>query len=517
MMMKGRNRMLEKVDLSKKLGKEEYKTMIRPLYEQMGRLQRKAKDLKIPVMIVFEGWDAAGKGTMINEMIQALDPRGFDVFSIHEPNEEEQLRPYFWRFWTKTASAGRITIFDRSWYSGVLFRDDALPVDSVEARSFFQEALSFERQLSDAGALIIKCFLHIDKKEQKKRLEKLQNDKASSWRVTENDWENHYKYDAHLVMVEEMLRQTDTGEAPWTVIEAHDRKFALAKLVSTVGQALEKRILQAEELIAKQGEFSGDLSGEAAAVAERTDSKAFISSVLSNVDLTKSLTADEYQSQLKDCQKRMRDLEYICYGRRLPVIIAFEGWDAAGKGGCIRRLTQHMDPRGYTVVPVGAPTDEEKAHHYLWRFWRHVPKAGHIAIFDRSWYGRVLVERVEGFCKEEDWRRAYKEMNEMEEQWDRFGAVVVKFWLHIDRDEQQRRFEDRMSIPDKRWKITDEDWRNREKWDLYEQAVDEMFLRTSTVYAPWTIVEANSKDYARIKVLKTVIAAIEKKLAVEAR
>ena len=238
----------------------------------------------------------------------------------------------------------------------------------------------------------------------------------------------------------------------------------------------------------------------------------FGSSVLDAVDLSKSLTRSVYKKKLNDLQKRMALLHSELYKRRIPVVIGFEGWDAGGKGGAIHRLTKTMDPRGYEVIPTAAPNDIEKAHHYLWRFWNHMPKAGHVAIFDRTWYGRVMVERIEGFCTEEEWRRAYSEINRMEAQMADAGAIVLKFWLHIDKDEQKKRFEERMEDPNKQWKITDEDWRNREKWEEYVKAVDEMILRTSTTYAPWIIVEGNDKLYARIKVLETVVEAIEKRL-----
>ena len=224
------------------------------------------------------------------------------------------------------------------------------------------------------------------------------------------------------------------------------------------------------------------------------------------------MTPEEYATRLKKAQAMLPELEHEIYLRRVPVVIAYEGWDAAGKGGNIRRLTQNLDPRGYEVVPVAAPNDVEKAHHYLWRFWAQMPKAGHIAIFDRSWYGRVLVERVEGFCTEAEWRRAYREINGMEQHLVNFGAVLLKFWLHIDPDEQLRRFREREGMAHKQWKITEEDWRNREKMDQYREAVEEMLHRTTTPYAPWTIVESNCKRYARVKVLETVCEVIRKRL-----
>jgi len=235
-------------------------------------------------------------------------------------------------------------------------------------------------------------------------------------------------------------------------------------------------------------------------------------SVLDSIDLGLDLSKSRYTQELKRCQKRVAEIEHEVYLKRIPVVIVYEGWDAAGKGGTIRRLVQGLDPRGYEVVPIAAPNDIEKLHHYLYRFWTRLPKAGHITIFDRSWYGRVLVERVERFCSEREWKRAFTEINETERQWADFGTAIIKFWLHIDRDEQLRRFKQRQSIPHKRWKITDEDWRNRDKWNVYREAVDEMLVRTSTSHAPWTVVEANSKHYARVKTLKTVIATLDERL-----
>jgi polyphosphate kinase 2 (PPK2 family) len=299
-----------------------------------------------------------------------------------------------------------------------------------------------------------------------------------------------------------MLAKTETGNAPWTIVEANDRRFAEVKVFQTVIRELADRVAAVKKS-KKETKRS---------VAPGTKLAKISSSVLQKVDLSVSISREDYFEQLKKYQNRIRDLEHEVYVERLPVIILYEGWDAAGKGGNIKRLTQNMDPRGYEVIPISAPNDIEKKHHYMWRFWNQIPKAGHIAIFDRTWYGRVLVERVEQLCAESEWKRAYQEINEMEEQLTSFGSVVVKFWLHLDKDEQMRRFEERQSIPHKRWKITDEDWRNREKWDLYEEAVDEMLFRTSTPYAPWTIVESNSKHYARLKSLETVIKAIEMKL-----
>jgi len=503
--------MLEKLDLTRTVEKKVYKKAKADLGRRLIMIQRKMLELKLPVIIVFEGWDAAGKGTLINDLINPIDPRGFTVHSTLAPNDEEALRPFLWRFWRNTPARGRISIFDRSWYRTVVS-------DRVEGsragkalKQAFDDIRSFEQQLADGGTVIIKFFLHISKKEQKKRFKKLLKDKAMAWRVSKNDLKRHKQYDKYLKAVEEMLAETDSDHAPWTVVEAHDHRFAALKIFTTIVSTLEQKVEELEE--ARTAREAAAAKGKAKKPAARSDAAATSGhAILDNINLGKTLSEEDYRRRLDECQERIRDLEHEIYARRIPVVIAFEGWDAAGKGGCIKRLTQNLDPRGYEVVPIAAPNDVERAHHYLWRFWNQLPKAGHITIFDRTWYGRVLVERVEGFCTETDWKRAYREINEMEQHMAHFGIVICKFWLHIDEKEQLRRFKERETLEYKRWKITEEDWRNREKWGLYKQAVDEMAFRTSTTFAPWTIVEANDKRHARIKVLDTVIAAIEKAL-----
>ena len=285
-----------------------------------------------------------------------------------------------------------------------------------------------------------------------------------------------------------------------TIIEALDKDYAALKIITTV---IDRMAYELEKKKAAAGREEKPVPG----ARER-----FKNGVLSGIDLSKRLTDEEYKEKLKMLQKRLSELHSEIYRLRIPVVIGFEGWDAGGKGGAIKRLTSHLDPRGYRVNPTASPNDIEKVHHYLWRFWNNVPKAGHIAIFDRTWYGRVMVERIEGFCTEAEWKRAYQEINEMESHMANFGAVVLKFWLHIDKDEQERRFKERQENPAKQWKITDEDWRNRAKWDAYEEAVNEMLVRTSTTYAPWIVVEGNDKHFARVKVLETVVDALEKKI-----
>lgn len=480
--------MLEKVDMNRKAEWNDYDDRMAHLEIRMGELQRECRQLGIPIAIVFEGFSASGKGTMIGKMIQPLDPRGFKVYTMEKESEDEKMHPYFWRYATKMPAKGRIHIFDRSWYLG------------YPGHLQTEEIRQYERQFTNDGTVVIKFFLAITKKEQKKRLTALEKNHDTKWRVTSKDWKKNKNYDTYLLQYDSMLIQTDTANAPWVVVEAMDKKYAICKIMTTVVKRLEAAV---------EAKQSG--SGTMEAVPDLLEDR-LRNGVLQGVDLSLTLAPEEYKKKRKDLQRRMKLLHNKMYLQRVPVVLAFEGWDAGGKGGAIKRITQCIDPRGYEVVPVASPNEVEKTHHYLWRFWEKFPKDGHMAIFDRTWYGRVLVERVEGFATEQEWKRAYQEINDMEAHLVKSGTIVLKFWMHIDQKEQEKRFKQRMEIPEKQWKITDEDWRNREKWDSYEKAVDEMMLRTSTIEAPWHIIEANSKLYARIKVLEIVVEALEKRL-----
>ena len=494
--------MLEKVDLAKKMDKDQYKRVIEGLQLKLSSLERQIREFKIPVIIVFEGWGSSGKGTLINKLILPLDPRGFNVYTTNYLSEEEKSKPFLWRFWVKTPERGRIAIFDKSWYRRTLVERMDNDIKGEELNSSFEDIKSFEKALADDGNLILKFFLHISKKEQNRRFKELEGNKSTAWRVNKEDKKHNEQYDDYVKIIDEMIEQTDDSFAPWTVVEATDSRFATFKVFTIVIKALEEKICEYNSKIVKKT-VKSEIIAEASCINSTT---------LDIVDLTKTIQKDEYKIKLKEYQQRIRNIEHEIYTKRIPVIICYEGWDAAGKGGNIKRVTENLDPRGYEVSPISAPTELENSHHYLWRFWNKVPKAGHITIFDRTWYGRVLVEKIEGFCSEEQWKRSYNEINDMEKQLTNFGVVLVKFWLHIDKDEQLKRFQERESIPSKSWKITEDDWRNRDKWDQYEESANEMLLRTSTTYAPWTIVESNDKYYARLKVLKTVIEAIEKKL-----
>ncbi len=493
--------MLELVQLDKRISKEAYEAVYPELEAQLGAAQRAAREAGVPVVLVFEGWDAAGKGAIINRVTQAMDPRGFQVHAISAPDATERRYPWMWRFWRLLPTAGQFAVFDRSWYGRVLVAPMEGLIGKRQLEQAYHDIQQFERGLVETGVVILKFWLHIDKREQGKRFRKLAKHKATAWKVGKQEWRQHRRYNKWLQAVEAMLERTSIPEAPWTIVEATQARYARTKVLQTiveaVGDAVERRAKKAEEPMVRIGTSPGRLQGP---------------TILDRVDLSQSLDQEEYRRQLKQLQRRLFQLEHELYLAQVPVVIVYEGWDAAGKGGNIKRLTRGLDPRGYRVIPVGPPTEEEKTHHFLWRFWRHIPKTGHIAVFDRSWYGRVLVERVEGFCSEAQWRRAYREINEFERQLVDFGTVIVKFWLHIDSEEQLRRFRLREQDPHKQWKITEEDWRNRRKWDQYAAAVVDMLRQTSTSYAPWTILEANCKRFARIKALRTVADVLEKAL-----
>ncbi|MCH3972452.1 MAG: polyphosphate:AMP phosphotransferase [Oscillospiraceae bacterium] len=496
--------MLEKVDLKKTISKENYKKQIKPLQESLASLDGPMKVSGLPVIILFEGWGGAGKGSVISRLILNFDPRWFTVVNTQPPTDLERREPTMWRHWLTLPEAGQMSIMDRSWYQEVSILRLEDEIDDLTNLRRMNEINSFERGLTDNGYLIIKFFLHITQKEQKARLEKLDSDKNTEWRVTANDWRRCRQYDKYCDVFDQMLEYTNTPYAPWHVISGMNDEVRTLEVFRTVNDAVHTALKLREEKAAAPQLASSIIQPGQYHFVQMPQ--------LSEIDLSKSLEKEKYKKQLKKEQACLSELHNKIYRKKMPVIIVYEGWDAAGKGGNIKRVSEALDPRGYEVVPIAAPSREEKNRHYLWRFWRKLPRDGHIAIFDRSWYGRVMVERIEGFCSAEDWQRAYREINEFERQLYDWGAVVIKFWLQIDADEQLRRFEERKNTPSKQWKITDEDWRNREKWPQYETAVNEMMQYTSTDFAPWHIVESNDKKYARIKALKIINQSIEDRL-----
>ena len=477
----------------------DYKAKAKELQDRLSALQLKMKEKKLPAIIVFEGWGASGKGTLIAGTIKLLDPRFFKVTSTLPANEAERRYPLMKRFFEGIPEYGKLSVMDRSWYRELAAARIEQGISKKEYERRIGSVNTFERQLTDDGYVIVKLFLHISKEEQKKRFDKLLESGATKWRVTDKDKYQNKHYDEYEEQFEDMLEKTDTAYAPWNVIDAEDKQFARYKLFEILVENL-TTALEADVIYPAESD-----------VAELFDMKKMPK--LSEVTLAdKTVSEEEYSERLKADQKELAKLHGKLYKLKIPVVIGFEGWDAAGKGGAIKRVGAALDPRGYEAVPVAAPDAREKVHHYLWRFWINLPKDGHITIFDRTWYGRVMVERLEGFTPTERCAMAYREINEFEKELSDCGVVVMKFWVQIDKDEQLRRFNDRMNTPEKRWKITDEDWRNREKWDLYESAVDEMIQKTSTEFAPWVIVEGNDKKYARLKVLETVIERLQKEI-----
>lgn len=493
--------MLANIDLKQKIDKKEYKEIIKDLETKLGLLQRKLKDYDIPVVMVFEGWGSSGKGTLINKVLYPLDPRGVNVYTTDRLSENDIMHPFLWTFWTKTPLNGRIAIFDKSWHRSILRQRFYNNLDGDKVLELYEDVNNFEKQLSDNNTIILKFFLHISKEEQKKRFKELEKNSSTKWRINDDDRKQNNEYGKYQKLVEDMIHHTHTNYAPWFVVEAEDKKYATVKTYKIIINTIEQAIQNIENNKIIEKSQSPQIALDIPEI-----------SILNTIDLTKDISKDEYKEKLEKYQNKMRELEYAMYAKRIPVVIVYEGWDAAGKGGNIKRLTEEMDPRGYEVVPIASPSTEELNHHYLWRFWQKMPKDGHMAIFDRSWYGRVMVERIEGFCTVEQWQRAYTEINQMEKHLANHGCIIIKFWLHISKEEQLLRFKSRQENPLKQWKITDEDWRNREKWNEYEMAVNEMLFRTNTDYAPWIIVESNSKPYARIKVLETVTSTIEKKI-----
>ncbi len=492
--------MLDTLDLSVSLDKDTYRSKIEALMEQLRSLQQACWEKKLPMIVVLEGWAAAGKGALVKKVVNYMDPRGFTVHPIWPASPHEQHYPFLWRFWQRLPARGNIGFFYHSWYTHVL--EDRLFDRLADAKvpTVMRQINAFERALVDDGVAIAKFWIHLSQKELKRRLKKYGEDELEAWRVRPEDWQQAKNYDKYAAFAEDMVIQTSTGPAPWTLVEGDCQRWArvkvLTKMTTTIIEALDRlhAIAPVPPLPPQKN-------------LEPTEPN-----FLDQIDLNLSLTQEEYKQQLRKEQVHLRKLQLAIHKYHIPVLVLFEGWDAAGKGGAIKRLTDVLDPRSYRVTGFAAPVGVAKEHHYLWRFWQELPHASVIGIFDRSWYGRVLVERVEGFATDLEWRRAYQEINEFEEQLITAGYVLVKFWLHISQEEQLNRFTERQNNQFKQQKLTDEDWRNREKYPFYNVAVNQAIQRTSTPIAPWTIVAGNNKYYARVKIIQTVTQAIEAEL-----
>jgi polyphosphate:AMP phosphotransferase len=449
-----------------------------------------------PVLVLIGGVEGAGKGETVNLLHEWMDPRHIITHAFNLPSEDERERPPMWRFWQRLPPKGRIGIFFGAWHTQPIVDRAFRRINRATLDQRIAEVNRFEKMLSDEGVLLVKFWFHLTKKQQKKRIADLASNKKTRWRVADNEKDLFKMYDVFADASEHFVRATSTGWAPWYVVNGLERRYRSLTVGKTLLAAIEDRL---------KGGATQTSATNAPPLLPSIDGR----NVIKALDLGQKIPDKDYEKQLEKWQGRLNLLSRDEKFRRISVVSVFEGNDAAGKGGAIRRVTAAVDARFIRPIPIAAPTEEERAQPYLWRFWRHLPRHGRVAIFDRSWYGRVLVERVEGFASEIAWMRAYQEINDFEDELINGGSVLTKFWLAISKEEQFRRFKERERTPFKRFKITDEDWRNRKKWDDYERAVCDMVDRTSTEHAPWTLVEANDKNFARVKVLKTLCKAIE--------
>jgi polyphosphate:AMP phosphotransferase len=502
--------MFETAELGRKVDKKIYKDRVPPLREELLRLQEEIRQRGAnQVILLFAGVDGGGKGETVNLLNEWLDPRWMMTNAYAPPDEIERQRPAFWRYWRDLPSRGHIGMFLSAWYSQPI-------LDRVYDRSTphefdvrLERILSYETALADDGATIVKFWMHLSHSGQERRLKNLEQDPLTQARVTERDWENWKRYDRFIEAAEHVISRTHTGKTPWVIVEGEDACYRSL----TVGDTIRDTFLR---LLRGSAQGSGstatiqDLNKTAkknprnkSAKKEPRDSAEHIN-VLTHLDMTKAVSKQDYLKELRNLQAEIHLLHLQARHKGVATLLLFEGPDAAGKGGAIRRINAALEARNYQVHGVAKPTEDELAQHYLWRFWRNIPRDGYMAIYDRSWYGRVLVERVEGLASEEEWRRAYAEINDFEHQLIEHGIILVKYWIHITKDEQLKRFKLRERTPHKRWKLTEDDWRNRKRWELYELSVHDMVQYTSTDKTPWTLVEGNDKRYARIKVLQTL-------------
>lgn len=488
--------MFEAAELGHKIDKETFRQEVPKLRAALLDVQYDVLQKKeFPVVILISGVDGSGKGETINLLYSWMDPRHISTLAFSGPSDEEAARPVMWRYWRALPAKGKVGIFAGSWYSQPIADRITGNMRRAELDERLDDINRFEAMLVNEGALVLKFWFHLSKDAQKQRLKALEKDPRTAWRVTKESYDRLKTYDKLQEVAGHVLRVTNTAKAPWIIVEGTDDAYRSLTVGRIVLDAMKRRLQQSVPQVPV-----------APPIVQAIDGR----NVLSELDLTQKLAKKDYESQLAKYQSRLSELvRDPRFTGKHSLVLVFEGSDAAGKGGSIRRLGAAMDARQYQIIPIAAPTEEERAQPYLWRFWRHLPRTGRVAIFDRSWYGRVLVERVEGFCSEADWLRAYAEINDFEHQMAGAGSIVIKFWLQISAEEQLRRFKEREDTEFKRFKITDEDWRNREKWDAYVDAVCDMVDRTSTGLAPWTLVEANDKNFARVKVLKTVCERIE--------
>ncbi len=502
--------MFEAAEVGRKLAKSDYKAQVPALRSALLAVQQELRQAPFPVIVLFAGVDTAGKGETVNLLNEWMDPRWIITRGYTEPSSEERERPRLWRYWRDLPPRGRIAVFLSAWYSSPITQRVAGRIRTAEFDSLLDQVATFERALTDDGAVIVKFWMHLSKAAQKKRLKEFEKDPLQRWRVTKTQWKHWAMFNKFVSAADRAIRRTSTDQAPWLIVEGEDERYrtvvVVTELLNAIRRGLERNSRSAQRPTRDRQKAQAE---NRVTALERVEQQF---NVLDNLDLSQKLSDEEFDKEVAKQQSRLNALQRRAGKRGVSTIIVFEGWDAAGKGGAIRRVTASLDARDYQVIPIAAPTDEERSRHYLWRFWRHLSRAGRLTIFDRSWYGRVLVERVEGFASEAEYMRAYGEINHFEEQLVTNGILVMKFWIHISKAEQLRRFRNRSHTSYKRWKITDEDWRNRKRWADYTVAVNDMVARTSTKIAPWTLIEGDDKNFARVKVLRTLAERMEQRL-----
>ncbi len=486
--------MLESAEIGHRVSKAAYAREEPKLREALLDAQfAMGRDKRGPLLVMINGVEGGGRGETANTLNAWLDPRHIRTHAFGARGCEEVARPPEWRYWRALPPRGTIGIFMYAWYRELM--DARIREDMSDDRfaTMLHEVRQYEQMLAAEGVVLVKFWLHLSRDDQKKRLKELKAKAKTRWPGTNYDLKALHRYGENHATWEHMLRETSIAQAPWYVIEGVDERYRML----TVGKVL-----------------LGALQSTVDAKPVASPSKALAPAVIGNVALIRSLDLgqklgdEKYEHALDKWQHKLAAITRHRRFKNRALVLAFEGSDAAGKGGAIRRVSGALDARQYVIMPIAAPTEEERAQPYLWRFWRHIPAKGSVTIFDRSWYGRVLVERVEGYCATVDWMRAYDEINQFEEQLVKSGIVLCKFWLQISKAEQLRRFKARENTAFKQFKITADDWRNRKKWGAYEQAVADMVYRTSTEIAPWTLVEAEDKNFARIKVLSTIVRAL---------
>jgi AMP-polyphosphate phosphotransferase len=485
--------MFETVELGRKLAKEEYESGLSELRTDLLKAQARLEAAGFSMVVLLDGPEGAGVSETATRLNEWLDARYLTTEAFGGESDEERERPEFWRYFTRLPRAGRISIFLRGWYARALGDAWSRRSTSAEFSHDLSRIAGLEQTLADGGTLIVKLWLHVSKRQQKQRLRALERSPQTRFRVTESAWKQHADYRRFRRLAEQAVRETSTGCSPWTLIEAEDERHrnvsAARKLLSELTRKLDEP--RVEHVPVPEAQMDDP------------------DTILDTLDFAKRAERSVYEQQLPEYQARLSRLARKLERRKQSLILLFEGPDAAGKGGAIRRVARALDVRQYRIIPISAPTEEERAHHYLWRFWRQVPRSGRITIYDRSWYGRVLVERVEGFAQRDEWMRAYREINDFERELSEGGVVLVKFWLHITPEEQRKRFEEREREPWKQHKISAEDYRNRRRSNQYEAAASEMIARNSTEYSPFKLVAADDKRQARLEVLRTICERLD--------